>query len=913
MADRSVTVRLRAEIADYQRKLATAAAVTAGLAKTLDTTDSRMGNVERSTSRAGNQLDSFSGRAGLVAQGLATIGPAAVPITAVAIPALVGLGAQLGFTTLTAGSAVVAFQGVGNALKELEKYRLDPTAANLESARTAVAQLGPDAQSLVLHLRSLRGEWIDLRDASASGLFPGVEDSLNSLETRLPGLERILHEVSAAGGDILAEGAASVASDRWDFFFNYLLKDARGNLDAVADSTGNVVHGLARILTAFSPLQTDFNEFLKGETESFDEWATRLNRSDGLVEFFAYVRENGPQVADTFGAVATAVLQIVEAASPLGGPVLATLEAVANVIGAIADSDLGSPILTGLAVLSIYSRATKLLGAQGAASFGQILTGQKQVDLGYKRGSAAVQTFGRDLVNVARYGNLATESAGRLRSQLATAGRTAGLIGGLALASSDVADKMGLANTASLALMGSLGGPPGMAIGAAVGATIDLAHANDDLEAAIQRVDVAMDGRGIGEQERAYEALRRQVVDTQDDIDNFWRQSPEDFGGGLRGIFTDAGHEWNAIRSVLMGDNIRGSDQLGAAHQQLMASNGAAAAFAITMGGVTDELHDAAGEATTFSNALAQLNGWLSKEQALLNYRDALDGIREGLKDGFGRDDLRNILSAGDAITQVASQMKSKDLRADFLTGARAALVEMARDSGPKAAAAVQRVIDKLDEYGLTQPPAKKFEADDSELRKKTNAAKQLINELVGKPYSAKITADGKSAILTAQQVRQALNGIDRYIPVEIHVSRTGDAGLPYLSGGQRHAGGGQVRGPGTTTSDSIPALLSDREYVMPADAVDHYGLGFMDAVRARHFAGGGLADVHRVTATSYDTGRPGGITVIRQELPGRIELVVGGHRFPAYIRSQADDVARNRVDSATGGREGTDRMKWGD
>jgi hypothetical protein len=52
---------------------------------------------------------------------------------------------------------------------------------------------------------------------------------------------------------------------------------------------------------------------------------------------------------------------------------------------------------------------------------------------------------------------------------------------------------------------------------------------------------------------------------------------------------------------------------------------------------------------------------------------------------------------------------------------------------------------------------------------------------------------------------------------------------------------------------------------------------------------------------------------VIRQELPGRIELVVGGHRFPAYIRSQADDVARNRVDSATGGREGTDRMKWGD
>ena len=45
-------------------------------------------------------------------------------------------------------------------------------------------------------------------------------------------------------------------------------------------------------------------------------------------------------------------------------------------------------------------------------------------------------------------------------------------------------------------------------------------------------------------------------------------------------------------------------------------------------------------------------------------------------------------------------------------------------------------------------------------------------------------------------------------------------------------AEGGHVRGPGTETSDSIPALLSNNEFVMPANAVRNYGVGFMEAIR---------------------------------------------------------------------------------
>lgn len=49
-------------------------------------------------------------------------------------------------------------------------------------------------------------------------------------------------------------------------------------------------------------------------------------------------------------------------------------------------------------------------------------------------------------------------------------------------------------------------------------------------------------------------------------------------------------------------------------------------------------------------------------------------------------------------------------------------------------------------------------------------------------------------------------------------------------------ATGGHVQGPGTGTSDSIPAWLSNNEFVMTSRTVDHYGVGFMNALNQRRF-----------------------------------------------------------------------------
>jgi hypothetical protein len=55
---------------------------------------------------------------------------------------------------------------------------------------------------------------------------------------------------------------------------------------------------------------------------------------------------------------------------------------------------------------------------------------------------------------------------------------------------------------------------------------------------------------------------------------------------------------------------------------------------------------------------------------------------------------------------------------------------------------------------------------------------------------------------------------------------------------------GGHVRGPGTSTSDSIPAMLSDGEFVVKADSVKTIGVDRLNHANQNpeHFAGGGQA-----------------------------------------------------------------------
>lgn len=85
------------------------------------------------------------------------------------------------------------------------------------------------------------------------------------------------------------------------------------------------------------------------------------------------------------------------------------------------------------------------------------------------------------------------------------------------------------------------------------------------------------------------------------------------------------------------------------------------------------------------------------------------------------------------------------------------------------------------------------------------------------------------------KRVNAQLNGIQRGVDVRVRslYDRPAHGNRPF-------AAGGRVRGPGTGTSDSIPALLSNGEYVINAKAT-RSNLALLQAINSNRYALGGL------------------------------------------------------------------------
>lgn len=499
-------------------------------------------SIGRSSERSSNQIDRLSGRMRILADVAAILGPSLIPIGAIAVPAITGLAAQFGFAAVGAGTAILAFQGVGDAVKALNTAALEPTTANLKAAQIALEQLSPAAQGFVSQLGEMRPALKALRDEAAEGLFPGLTEALDSLEGALPRVQSIIASVSSELGDIAADTGASLASDRWAPFLDFIAAEAPEALREMSDATGNVAHAMANLWMAFDPLNDDFSQWLVDATRSLDQWSAGLSQTQGFQEFVAYIRETGPQVADTFAAIGNAVLQVVQAAAPLGGPVLAGIEALANAVAAIADSDMGTPIFTAVAALSLFNRTVAITGAMSRATFGGPAITTMRGWGGSIRGvTADLRTYsavqntaaGRARASVAQM-NAQAAAAGRLRANLAGVGMGAAVLGGLAIASTGAADGMGLTNTASLALMGTIAGPWGTVIGGAAGLLLDAKAAGDGFADSLDRARVAVKGDDVDEIRAALADLKKQREDLEhiSGIGDFFSDR---FSGGMAG------------------------------------------------------------------------------------------------------------------------------------------------------------------------------------------------------------------------------------------------------------------------------------------------------------------------------------------------------------------------------------------
>jgi hypothetical protein len=261
VATRREEVRVTADVSNFVTKFAAAGQAADGFARKLEDADGRMAN--------------------LVQAGLA-LAPALVPLGAAAVPAIAGLTTQLGFAALAAGTAALAFEGIGTAVTALNTYKLAPTAAHFQALQLAMDKLGPSGQEFVLSMQKIRPEFDRLRNLAEKGLLPGVADGMNELLTLAPQVESVLFTTSTTLGNLVREGADNLTDDRWTKFFDYLNVTAGPILSDMGRTLGNVIEGIANMVMAFDPLSRSFSTGLLDMSRSFREWSDNLGSSQGL-------------------------------------------------------------------------------------------------------------------------------------------------------------------------------------------------------------------------------------------------------------------------------------------------------------------------------------------------------------------------------------------------------------------------------------------------------------------------------------------------------------------------------------------------------------------------------------------------------------------------------------------------------
>lgn len=875
----NVTIKIDADISGYNRKMLEAAAATKALAGSLDSSRNQM--------------------AGLVQAGLA-VGPALVGIGAAAVPAIAGLTNQFAFAAAGAGVTAVAFQGIGDALKALNTQAIDPTDAHLKALALKMNALGPAGQEFVEFLQRLRPEFQKLQDVAQAGLFPGLERGITDLFQRAPEIQRLFGTISTTIGELFAEAGENLADPRWDDFFTFLQREAQPTLVAMARTLGNFAEGFAELWMAFEPLSQNFSTGFLMMSRDFAKWADGLSQTQGFQDFIAYIERIGPKAADTLGALSTAFVDLLEAAAPVGEQALPVLELLFNILSKFLNTPFGPAFIAISAGLGAVSTAMRI------ANFGQFrLLSRFLLDLGAggvalksARGLRASATAFTQLDVAAARASLTAEQFARrndgLKKSLAGTAKVAGFAGGLAFVMSGLDDKMGLTNTASLTLAGSIIGPWGAAIGGGVGLALDFAAANNDLEDALNRVDTAL-AQGpvnIDQQVAAYKDASKALADFKKDIGddagfNPFTHSPKDL----------LAHEKNLIEGFFGKSDVEEAQgKLKDQAVQLEANKDAARDAALAEAGFGEALKGAS-EATK-NETYALIENVRQKNlvhEANLNAFNSETGYRRALKDAWEQAKKNNAGINGNS----EAALKNRDVLGS-LVGAWDKLAAAGEQTQGDMRRARSEFVKVAVAMGVPIDQAKRM-------------ARALYN--IPDVVRPKIVLNGANGALeTLRHVKDRLIDIDgftalTFVQVKESLSRVSGGRVP-----PGYAGGGRVPGvaPSDPTVDNVlgiggntgaPILVRSGEWIInepqsrkndPWLAAINRGLNLGPyPTFAPHYAEGGMYDGGSGSGGSWtlDYDR---LAAAMARLPAT-RLSIGRREFALVVQDANNDIVRGQ------------------
>ncbi|MFJ7289234.1 hypothetical protein ACIQUC_13025 [Curtobacterium sp. NPDC098951] len=161
------------------------------------------------------------------------------------------------------------------------------------------------------------------------------------------------------------------------------------------------------------------------------------------------------------------------------------------------------------------------------------------------------------------------------------------------------------------------------------------------------------------------------------------------------------------------------------------------------------------------------------------------------------------------------------------------------------------------------------------------------------------VNAATTAAQVAIQSVLDTLNAIPTQKTITVTTNRV-TTGTPDNTVGIFKAAGGYISGPGTGTSDSVPAMLSNGEYVIRDRSVKKYGTSFLDRVNRGHYASGGLVQRYATGGRvqfNYNraSGQYGGLGAVSE-----LMSMFGDTSLPVKFRNQIGAAALRYQTSMT-------------
>jgi TP901 family phage tail tape measure protein len=217
--------------------------------------------------------------------------------------------------------------------------------------------------------------------------------------------------------------------------------------------------------------------------------------------------------------------------------------------------------------------------------------------------------------------------------------------------------------------------------------------------------------------------------------------------------------------------------------------------------------------------------------------------------------ELGNVKSPG-GLTRVQIEEKIKQLKKDISTIEFGAL----RDAQDRVTAAEKELQAKKDALTVAGTTRTELEAQKVAIDQARARAEVYDSELQNALANVEGIVSGWKSLDTTIRTNHVVNttytGSPPAAPAAPAATTTPGAlnWRPFtptrssLAGGNWTpvAKGGYISGPGTPTSDSIPAMLSDGEYVIKASSVNKFGKGFLDAINAGTLPGFKLGGILR-------------------------------------------------------------------